>query len=104
MPPRTTKRRTTTNLKTKNNQNRQKIELYGSLTTKEIKKKTFIQTSRRGGDGQPDGEDSLKGNSWRTWHGGGWQGGQSHIQVQINQEEWQGIKADHTTQGSSVGI
>ena len=27
------------NLKTKNNQNRQKIELYGSPTTKEIKKK-----------------------------------------------------------------
>ena len=39
MPPHTTKRRTTTNLKTKNNQNCQKIELYGSLTTKEIKKK-----------------------------------------------------------------
>ena len=39
MPPRTNKRRTTTNLKTKNNQNCQKIELYGSLTTKEFKKK-----------------------------------------------------------------
>ena len=39
LPPRTTKRKTTTNLKTKNNQNCQKIELYGSLTTKEIKKK-----------------------------------------------------------------
>ena len=39
MPPHTTKRRTTTNLKTKNNQNCQKIELYGSPTTKELKKK-----------------------------------------------------------------
>ena len=40
MPPHTTKRRTTTtNLKTKNNQNYQKIELYGTLTTKELKKK-----------------------------------------------------------------
>ena len=39
MPPHTTKRRTTTNLKTKNNQNCQKTELYGSLTTKELKKK-----------------------------------------------------------------
>ena len=39
MPPHTTKRRTTTNLKTKNNQNCQKIKVYGSLTTKEIKKK-----------------------------------------------------------------
>ena len=33
------KRRTTTNLKTKNNQNCQNIELYGSQTTKELKKK-----------------------------------------------------------------
>ena len=38
VPPRTTKRRTTTNLKTKNNQNSQKTELYGSPTTKELKK------------------------------------------------------------------
>ena len=37
LPPRTTER-TTTNLKTKNNQNCQKIKLYGSLTTKELKK------------------------------------------------------------------
>ena len=33
------KRRTTTNLKGKNNQNFQKIKLYGSLTIKELKKK-----------------------------------------------------------------
>ena len=39
VPPHTNKRKTTTNLKTKNNQNCQKIELYGSPTTKEIKKK-----------------------------------------------------------------
>ena len=39
MPLHTTKRRTTTNLKTKINQNCQKIELYGSPTTKELKKK-----------------------------------------------------------------
>ena len=39
VPPRTTKRRTTTNLKTKINQNWQKIELYGCPTTKELKKK-----------------------------------------------------------------
>ena len=38
MPPCTTKRRTT-NLKTKNNQNCQKIELFGSPITKELKKK-----------------------------------------------------------------
>ena len=39
LPPHTTKRRTTTNLKTKTNQNCQKIKLYGSQTTKELKKK-----------------------------------------------------------------
>ena len=39
LPPHTTKRRTKTNLKTKNNQNCQKIKLYGSPTTKELKKK-----------------------------------------------------------------
>ena len=39
MLPCTTKRRTTTNLKTKNIQNCQKIELHGSPTTKELKKK-----------------------------------------------------------------
>ena len=38
--------------KNKNNQSSQKIEPYGSLTTKELKKKHFIQTGRRGGDGQ----------------------------------------------------
>ena len=43
MPPYTTKRRTATNLKTnkqtKNIQNDQKIKLYGSPKTKELKKK-----------------------------------------------------------------
>ena len=39
LPPCTTKRRTRTNLKIKNNQNCQKIQLYGSPTTKELKKK-----------------------------------------------------------------
>ena len=39
MLPDTTKKRLTTKLKTKNNQNCQKIKLYGSLTTKKLKKK-----------------------------------------------------------------
>ena len=52
VPPYTTKRRTTTNLKAKHNHNCQKIKLHGSLTTKELEG-TFIQTSRRDGDGQP---------------------------------------------------
>ena len=42
MPPHTTKRRTTTNLKTKNNQICHKIKLYGSLMTKELKKQSSI--------------------------------------------------------------
>ena len=39
MPHPITKTRTTANLKTKNNQNCQKIELNGSLIMKELKKK-----------------------------------------------------------------
>ena len=39
MLPHTIKRRTTTILKTKLNQNCKEIKLYGSLTTKELKKK-----------------------------------------------------------------
>ena len=39
MPPYTTIRRITTNFKTKNNHNCQKIQLYGSPTTKDFEKK-----------------------------------------------------------------
>ena len=39
VPPWTTKKSTKTNLSTKNNQNWQEMELYGSLTTKDLKKK-----------------------------------------------------------------
>ena len=45
MPPSTTKRRTI-NLKTKSNQNCQKIELYGIPTTKELKKKHSFRVER----------------------------------------------------------
>ena len=44
LPPHTTKTTTTTNFKTKDNQNCQKIELHGSLTTKEFKKKHSFGT------------------------------------------------------------
>ena len=54
-----TKRRTTTNLKTKNNQNCQKIELYGSPTTKELKKKHLYRLVGRA-------EDAQQGGNWRT--------------------------------------
>ena len=61
LPPHTTKRRTTTNLKTKNNQNCQKIELYGSLTTKELKRKHL---SRLAGGAEMD---SQGGEDVRWW-------------------------------------
>ena len=46
------------------------MELYGSPTTKEIKKEIFIQTSRRGGDGQP-GQRGLLERQWLTDLAGG---------------------------------
>ena len=66
MPLHTTKRRTTTILKTKNNQNCQKIELYGSPTTKELKKKHSFRLVGRAEVGSQGGEDSWQGGSWRT--------------------------------------
>ena len=62
LPPYTTKR-TTTSLRAKNNQNCQKIELYGSLTTKEIKKKRsprLVGGAERGSWGR---EDAWQGDS-----------------------------------------
>ena len=41
MPPHSTKRRITPNLKTISNQNCQKIKLHETLTTKELKKHSF---------------------------------------------------------------
>ena len=41
--PWTTKRRITTNFKTKNNQNCQNVQLYGSLTTTDLKTKYSSQ-------------------------------------------------------------
>ena len=92
--PHTTKRRTTTNLKTKTNQNCQKIKLYGSLTTKELKKKHSSRPVGGAEMGNQCGEDSQ--------HGCHWWSEQSHIRVQINREEQPGSNTDHTTQGSSV--
>ena len=94
MPPHTTKRRTTTHLKTKNNQNCQKIQLYGSLTTKKLKKK---YSSRLAGGERTHGK-VVPGTL--GWQGGSWW---SHILVRINQEEQLGSETDRTTQGSSEG-
>ena len=62
LPPRTTKRRTITNLKTKNNQNCQKIELYRTVwTTKEIKKKHSSRPVGGAEMGSWGGEDLRRG-------------------------------------------
>ena len=75
--PYTTKRRITTNLKTKNSQNYQKIKLHGSPITKELKKHSSrpVGGAETGSQGR---EDAQQGDSWWTER--------SHICVQIKQE------------------
>ena len=63
MPPQTTKR-TTTNSKTKNNQNCQKIKLYGSPTTKELKKKHSFGLVRGAEMGSQGREDAQQSSGW----------------------------------------
>ena len=69
MPPHTTKRRTTTYLKTKNNQNCQKAEPYGSLTTKELKEKHSFRQVGGMDTGSQGGEDPQQNRIWRTGAG-----------------------------------
>ena len=66
MPTCTTKRRTTTNLKTKNNQTCQKIKLYGIPTTKELEKEHSSRLVGGAEMGSLGREDTLKGSGWRT--------------------------------------
>ena len=75
MPTHMTRIRTTTNSKTKNNQDCQKIELYGSLTTKELKKKhSFRQV---GG-----AETSQAGGAEKTrWQGSSWWAGAGEVEA-----------------------
>ena len=65
MPLCRTKKRTT-NLKTKNNQNCQKIELYRSPTTKVLKKKYSCRQAGWVETGSWGGEDVWQGGSWWT--------------------------------------
>ena len=79
--------------KHKNNQNCQKIELYGSPTIKELKKKhssRLVGGAETGNWGKED--------VWR----GGWWTRQSHICVQINWEEQLGSEIGHATQDYSA--
>ena len=69
LPPRTTKRRTATNLKTKNIHNCQKIELYRSPTTKELKKKHSPRLVGRVEMGSQGGGNSQQGGGWRAGEG-----------------------------------
>ena len=80
------------------------IELYGSPTTKELKKK---HSPRPVGGVEMDswaertcGKAAAGGPGWaRRWHAD-WR---SHICVQKNREEQPGSKTDHANQGSSAG-
>ena len=76
----------TTNLKTKNNQNCQKIELYGSPKTKELKKKHLFRLA-----------------GWVEIGSWGWQTRWSYICMWISQEEQLEIEKDHPTQDPVQG-
>ena len=89
-----TNKRTTTNLKTKNNQNCQKVKLPGNVTTKELKKK---HSSRPIGGA----EMGSQGRGYMQ-QGEGWRIRRSHISVQIYQEEQLRREKDHATQGFSA--
>ena len=52
--------------KNKNNQNCQKIELYVSPTTKELKRKHSLRLVGGVEMGSQGGEDTRRGGSWRT--------------------------------------
>ena len=66
VPPHITKRRTITNLKIKNNQNCQKIELYGSPRTKELKKKHSSRQVEGVEIGSQGGAHICQGSGWQT--------------------------------------
>ena len=103
MLPCTTKRRTTTNLKTNSNQNCQKIELYGSPTIKELKKKHSFRLIGAAELGSWSGEDTWQGSGWRTGQAR-WRLADRVPDLRVdNQEEQLGSKTDHTTQGSNMG-
>ena len=92
VPPHTTKTRRTTNLKTNNCQ---KIELYRSLTTKELVKKHL---SRWVAGAEMDSQ--VRGLVARQWledwngQGGGWRIRWSHFHMWKNWKEQLGSKTD----------
>ena len=63
VPPHRTKRRTTTNIKTKKQPELLENRPVWKSNNQGVKEETFIQTGRRGGDGQPGRQDSQQGGS-----------------------------------------
>ena len=89
------KRRVTTNLKIKNNQNCQETKQYGSPTTKELKTHSSRLVGVEEMGRSLGGEDVRQGSVWlRRW---------SHSCVRINQKEQLGSKTHRATQGSNDG-
>ena len=88
VPPHTTKRRTTTNLKIEKQPELTENQTVCKSDNQGDKEETLTRTGRRGG------EDTQQGGGLRT--------GRPHIHVQINWEEQLGSEIDHTTQGSSA--
>ena len=89
-------------MKPKNNQNCQKIKLYGSPITKELKKKDLSRLVGKVEMGSQGGEDLQQGREL-GWRGGTWQTRQFHIHLWISWEEQLGSETDHATQSSNMG-
>ena len=89
------------------------MKLYGSPTTKELKKKHSFKplgkTEKSSRTGVTLGKVAAGGLRWVSWCMVDWNGHKgwwtrwSHIRMWINQEEQLGSKTDCTTQGSSLG-
>ena len=75
----------------------------GSLTTKDLKKKHSPRPIGGVETGSQVERTHGQAANWRTEQEGRLQTRQSHIHVQINQEEQLGSETDHTTQGSGAG-
>ena len=92
MPPHTTKRRPTTNLKTKIYQNCREIKLYGSPTTKE-----FNNSSRPVG-GAETGSRAERTHSKVETVGSGW----ARLQL-VDRAVPHSHETDRATQGANAG-
>ena len=90
----TTKRRMTTNVKTKNNRICQKIKLHGSPTTKKLKTHSSRPIGRVERMCSKAVIAQVRRGWWARWF---------HIPVWISQEEQLESEMDQKTQGFSAG-